>query len=240
LDLKDLFFVFKKHILLILAVTVTAGIVLFIVAKCFLKPVYESQATLIINVTSPSTLTITDNDVALSQKLIDTYAIILKGNTILGQVKQDLGLDMSVKQLADEISVKGVGTTQVLILSVKDAEPDRASAIAGDIITCAPAEISRTVKTGSIEVISPAETDNTPVSPNVPVFTIIGVIAGLFISCILTLIFDMLSDKLRSEEDIKNKLGYAIIGVIPDIGRKEGKNGIRWIREIFNQIMTHS
>ena len=227
-DIMDLFYILKKRLFFIAASALGAGVALLVISGCIMHPVYASQATLIINVTTPSALTVTGNDVALSQELIDTYAVILKGDTLLGEVKNDLALTMNLDRLAKEITVKGVGSTQILVMTVKDRQPERATAIAEDIIRRAPAEIGRTVKTGSIEVISPAKTESTPVSPNIPAYTAIGFAAGLLISAISTVVFDMLSDKIRSEEDIRSKLGFAVLGVIPDIGTEERKGLLRW------------
>ena len=231
-NLKDLLFVLRRHLLIILAITAVTGAAFFLVARFMLTKVYESQATLIVSIApSDSSQTITGSDIALSQSLVNTYAIILKGNTLLSQVKQDLSLSEGTQSLANQITVSGIGTTSVLQLTVRDSSPARAVKIANEVVKYAPAEISRTVKTGSVEVISPPTVDSQPVSPNVKMITVVGLILGLFVTAIAILLFDIFDDKLRSEDDIRETLGYAVIGLIPDIEMNERKSALQWIKE---------
>lgn len=224
INIKDLLFILKKHLKFILFVTILATLAGFLVSRFILHPKYEATATLIVNA-STTTQGLTYNDVDLSQKLVDTYAVVMKSNTILDQVIKDLNLDTDVKTLANNISVEGVGTTEVMDLKVTDINPDRAKAIASDIIQLAPKEIIRTVKAGSVEIISPAKTDRTPISPNVRLNTLVAALLGLVFSYGLSFLRELLNDKFRTDEDVQKKLGFTVIGVIPDITKIDEKRG---------------
>ncbi|HEX3025615.1 MAG TPA: Wzz/FepE/Etk N-terminal domain-containing protein [Clostridia bacterium] len=227
INIKDLLFILKKHLKFILFVTILATLAGFLVSRFILHPKYEATATLIVNASTTTTNTqgLTYNDVDLSQKLVDTYAIVMKSNTILDQVIKDLSLDIDVKTLANNISVEGVGTTEVMDLVVADTNPDRAKAIASDIIQLAPKEIIRTVKAGSVEIISPAKTDRTPISPNVRLNTLVAALLGLVFSYGLSFLRELLNDKFRTDEDVHKKIGFTVIGVIPDITKIDEKRG---------------
>ena len=235
IDLKNILLAFKKHLVLILIATILLGSAFFLFSKFVIKPVYESKATLIINVSTDKTKGVTQSDVILSQSLINTYAIILKGDSLLSNVISELDLNLSKGQLAQEITVKGVGTTSVLTLSVEDADPETARAIADKVISLAQDEINRTVNVGNLVVVSPPAANTQPVSPNVSLLTLIGLLSGFLVSGFFAVMLEMFNDKLRSEDDITGKLGFAVIGVIPDINRNRGDIRQRWMKELLRQ-----
>lgn len=222
INIRELAFIFRKHLKFILMVTLFITAFGFVLAKFIIPPTYESEATLIVNASS-SDQTVTYSDVDLSQKLVDTYAIIMTSNTILDRVVKDLNLKEDTKALAKKISVQGEGTTEVLDLTVKDSNPERATAIANEIIHLAPNEIIRTVKAGSVEIISPAQTNHTPVSPNVRLFTAVAAVGGVWIAFMIAFASEMMNDKFKSEEDVQKKLGFTVIAVIPNAEKLSDK-----------------
>lgn len=221
LDLHDILFILKKHLLLIVIASVLCGVVGLVVAKFLVTPQYESQAELIVNTNSQTANAAEVYDaVQLSQKEVDTYAIIMKNNTILNHVIQDLKLGITKEQLAKKISIKGEGTTEVLALSVKDSDPAMANAIASKIVEYAPSEIIRTVKAGSVEVISQPEAGPNPVSPNTKLYTALAFLLGVVASVLLSFLLETLNNTFTSDDDVKKYLGYPVIGVIPNIELK--------------------
>ena len=225
IDLKDIFHILKKYFRLILAVTAASAAAFFICSRFFMTPMYQAQATLIVNASSDSSKDVTYDVITTSQKLVDTYAVILKSRAILGRVIQDLGLRTSIRQLSSRIDIEAVGTTEVMNLMVKDGNAGTAKAIAAKIIELAPSEIIRTVKAGSVEIISPAETEPEAVSPNIPSLTMIGMLIGLAVSLLSVCLSELLNDKIKSREDVENKLKLTVVGVIPKVGSHERQGG---------------
>ena len=91
-----------------------------------------------------------------AKNLVATYGIIVKSDTVLDQVIEELGLDMTYEQLADRVSVSAVDSTQVMQISVQDENPAEAKAIVGKIVEIAPDVIQEAVEAGSVKVISDA------------------------------------------------------------------------------------
>lgn len=217
MNLKEVFFIFKKHLTLILIITIVCSALGFIVSKFIITPKYQAVATLIVNPgqNSQNNDTITYEQVNTTQQLVGTYAIILKSNKVLDKVISDLNLDTDSTKLAKNISVSGVDQTEVIQITVKDKDPDMAEKIENDIIKVAPSVIIKTVKAGSVEIISPAETDQKPVSPKVGLDTIIALCAGIFISAIVSFLIESLNNKFYSDEDVQKYLNLTVFGVIP-------------------------
>lgn len=216
IDLREFIFIIRKNFKFIIAFTLIVCLLSFLASKFVIHPKYQAEATFIVNAsTSSQNIAETYDAVQVSQMLVDTYAVILKSNTVLEKVKQDLNLDMTVEQLRNAINVQGVGTTQVLNITVKDKSPEEAEKIGNELLKIAPSEIIRTVKAGSVEIISSAKSDGKPVSPNVAVYSAIGLLAGALISLVICFVKEMLDNSFESDDDIEKYLEISIVGVIP-------------------------
>ncbi|MDR3644863.1 MAG: Wzz/FepE/Etk N-terminal domain-containing protein [Clostridia bacterium] len=217
ISLREVLFILKKHLRLILLATILCGVLGFVFAKCLIAPKYQADATLIVNPgQSTQNATITYDQVTAAKQLVGTYSIILTSDTVLDQVISDLSLNMDAKQLANSISVDGLDGTEVIKVSVKNKDPQTATKIVDDIIKVAPDIIIKTVKAGSVEIISPGKADSKPVSPKVLQDTVIAVLAGLVLSVVAAFIIEMTDNTFSSDEDIQKYLGLTVIGVIPN------------------------
>lgn len=220
LDLREIMFVFKKHLFLVIFTTVVFSIFGFAVSKFYMTPKYKADTTLIINPGQVSQSTaMTYDQVATTQQLVGTYSVILKSDTILDQVIQNLDLNTDAAKLSKSIAVTGVNSTEVIDLSVKSTDPQQAADIANEITKVAPDIIIKTVKAGSLEVISFAKPNSVPVSPNIPLYTAISFAAGLLISSIISFGIEFFDNTISSDEDVKKHLGISVIGVIPFIDK---------------------
>lgn len=215
IDLRQILHILKKHLWLIVITTICCGILGYGTSKYIMKPLYQSDATLIVNPGSSQSNTITYDQVTAAQQLVGTYAIIMKSNTVLNQVIQDLQLDMDANALSNSITVEGVNETEVIQLSVKSESKDEAKKISDKIIEVASPLIIKSVKAGSVEVISPTQVEKNPVSPNGRLNTVIALLLGLCISVVLAFVIEFFKNTLTSDDDIKRNLGINVLGVIP-------------------------
>jgi capsular polysaccharide biosynthesis protein len=108
----------------------------------------------------------------------------------------------------------------VIEVSVKGTNPQEVSDIANEITKVAPDIIIKTVKAGSVEIISPAKSSDIPVSPNIRLYTAIALIIGIVISVLISFVMEMFDNSISSEEDVKKYLKLAVIGIIPSVESK--------------------
>lgn len=216
-NITNFLLLLKKKIIIILVITLMFGFFSFTISKFLISPTYQADATLVVNADKNIQNNITYDQITTSQQLVGTYAIILKSNAVLSRVKSDLKLSMSNKELLKNINVAGVDETEVLKISFTSKDPESALKIVDDIIKVSPDIIIRTVKAGSVEVISPATLEEDPVFPNVPLITIISIIIGFLISVVVIYIINILDNKLTSEDDINKYLTIPVLGTIPDV-----------------------
>lgn len=222
IDLRELFLLVKKNILMILAVTIASAAVGFLISAFLLSPQYEASATLIVNSREDQTAqtTITNDQITSATKLVDTYSVILTSDTVLDKAIADLELTLDYEELLDKVTVESVNGTQVMKISVQDEDPVLAQSIVANIVEQAPEIIIQTVKAGSVEVISQAKTAEEPVSPKKVLNTALAGILGLVLSLGFVLLRNVMNNKFMTDDDISKKLGLTVLGVIPQIDIK--------------------
>ena len=222
IDLRELFLLVKKNILMILAVTIASAAVGFLISAFLLSPQYEASATLIVHSREDQTAqtTITNDQITSATKLVDTYSVILTSDTVLDKAIADLELTLDYEELLDKVTVESVNGTQVMKISVQDEDPVLAQRIVANIVEQAPEIIIQTVKAGSVEVISQAKTAEEPVSPKKVMNTAIAGILGLVLALGFVLLRNVMNNKFMTDDDISKKLGLTVLGVIPQIDIK--------------------
>ena len=216
IDLLELLGVVRCHIVALLLTTVLAAAAGFAVSKFLMTPQYQASALMIVNTRQDTTANVTSDQLNSASKLVSTYSIIVKSDTVLNQVIANLGLNMSYETLAGKVGVAAVDDTQVMEITVTDANPDGARQVCEQITQVAPDAILTAVEAGSVKVISAASVDPDPVSPNVMRNTAIAGVLGLVVCLGVLFLQVLLDNKINTEEDVTKQLGLNVIGVIPD------------------------
>ena len=223
IDLLEILRLLKKNLLAILAVTILLAVAGYLVSTFAMTPQYEASATLIVNSREDQAAAqapITNDQLTSATKLVDTYAVILTSDTVLDKTISNLNLNMSYNDLVERVRIESVNSTQVMKITVKDTDPERARAISADIVEQAPEIIIQTVNAGSVEIISMAKAETVPVSPSKAKNTVLAGMLGLVISVGIVILRYLLNNKFMTDDDITNKLGLTVLGVIPQIDMK--------------------
>lgn len=224
LDIMRLLLLTKRNWRFILSAAVICLIIGFSLAKWVIAPQYASSTMLVVNAENNQNntpTTITNDQLTTAQELVNTYSVILKSDTVLDQVISDLNLNETADTFAKDITVEGVNQTQVLKITVKNGNPQLAKNIANDIARVAPDVIIKTVKAGSVEIVSDAKLDSHPVFPSTTLFAVCGFLIGLIGSFLIVLVRELLDNTFDSDDDVEKRLGISVIGVIPAINTKE-------------------
>lgn len=222
IDLIEMLQQIKKHFFLFVAVTLLAGIAGYAVSAFLMIPKYEAAITMIVNTKQDNTTTVTNDNITSAQNLVATYSIIIKSNTVLNQVIDDLSLDMEYEDLENIVSVDAVNDTQIMRVAVKHPDIQTASKIVNQIALVAPDIIVDTAEAGSCKVISQVMTSDKPVSPNIKRNVALAMALGLMLSIILVVLKSVMREKhLIDDGDIQTYLDLPVIGVIPEV---EGLN----------------
>ena len=159
---------------------------------------------------------VTNDQITSAQKLVDTYAIIIRSRPVLEPVIENLGSTMSVEKLANMVTVTSVNDTQVMQIAVRCKDPELALQIVEQIVDVCPTIIIDAVEAGSVKTIEPAYLNKAPVAPNTNLFAVVVAFLCMVVLVVVVILRFILDNTYKSEVDLRNDLGLPVLGVIPD------------------------
>ncbi|WP_050698571.1 YveK family protein [Anaeromassilibacillus senegalensis] len=218
LDLRELFYVIRKHMKGILA-GLAVGLICAVLISMFVLPKkYTSSVSLYVNNGQPilnNALNV--NDINASQKLVGTYIVILQDEHVIEQVAEQLSRPVSAAKLAGMISMGAVNDTEVLSISANTEDPQLSAEICNVFADIAPEVLQRVVKAGSVEVLGEAKAATAPSSPSVVKNALIGALIGLVLMIGWTFYREMADNTVKSEDDLRKHVDVPVLGEIPKI-----------------------
>ena len=216
ISIQELIVLVKRYVVLIIAAGVIGGLLTYCVCSFFVDPVYEASAKMIVNSRQEQTGSLTNDQITSSQKLVDTYAIIIRSQNVLEPVIETLELPMDVDQLAKKVTVTSVNDTQVMQIAVQSKNPEQALRIVEEIVNVCPDIIIEAVEAGSVKTIEPARLRKEPVAPSTNLFTLVAAFLCAALVFLFLILRHLLDNTYKSEMDLRNDLELPVLGVIPD------------------------
>lgn len=220
INLKELFEYFVSKLPIIVIAALLTTLVGIAYGLWIQKPMYNSYTTIVLTRTDNDSTTtdgtgITQSDILLNQNLVSTYREIIKSKRILNQVINNLDLNISTDELEKNISVTSEKDTEVIKISVNNSNPTDAKDIANEIERVFSNEIISIYNIKNITIIDYAEEDTTPYNINVPKQIILAFLIGFILACAVIFVTFYFDTTIKSSEEIENKLGLPVLGVVP-------------------------
>jgi capsular polysaccharide biosynthesis protein len=214
ISLKELLQTLRKRLLLILSITFVAVLVSGIVSFYFLTPIYQSSSQFLVNQAKDDQPVYNPGEIQTNLQLINTYNVIIKSPAILDIVKNTLDLDMTTEQLNSKITVGSQTDSQVVAITVQDADPKMAADIANTTVNVFQREIKEIMNVDNVSILAKAEVNSSPVKPNpylnIAIATVVGLMAGVGLAFLL----EYFDNTVKNEQDIERNLDLPVLGVI--------------------------
>ncbi|TYR72631.1 capsular biosynthesis protein [Rossellomorea vietnamensis] len=223
ISLKELMGTLKKRIRLIILITLTAVVVSGAVSFFLLTPIYQSSTQLLVNQSKSDQPAFDVNDIRTNLELINTYNVIIKSPAILDKVAENLNMERGT--LNDKITVGSENQSQVLTVSVTDANPNLAASIANEVASVFQEEIPNIMNVDNVSVLAQAEVgeNQSPIKPQ-PVLNIaIAMVVGLMAGVGLAFLLEYLDNTIKTEQDVEKLLGLPVLGSITTINDEEAQ-----------------
>lgn len=226
LDLKQLINIFwnkRKQILIVVLVCIILGAAY---SFLFVKPKYKSYTTILLTKVQAevvdgqeikTTETITQTDLTLNQKLIATYSELIKSKNVLREVIKNLGINHSEDALKSKITVSAIEDTELIQISVVDADPIIAKQIANETARVFSKKVAEIYNINNVYTVDAAEVADEPYNINHIKDILIFAVIGLVISAVYVLVANMLDTTVKSQEDVENVLELTVLASIPFI-----------------------
>lgn len=225
ISLKELFQVLQKRLSMILSITLVAALISAVISFYFITPIYQTSTQILVNQKKQDNGQILAGEVQTNLQLVNTYNVIIKSPAILDQVKNELKLNMTVQQLMGKITVASEKNSQVISITVQDADPEQARNIANTTANVFKARIAQIMSVDNVTILSQAEIveGQAPVKPRPVLNVAIALVVGLMVSVGLAFLLEYLDNTIKREQDIESLLELPVLGVITTM--EENKQG---------------
>lgn len=226
IEVKELFQHFKNNFAQFLLITFSIFFVGCMYMVFVQKPLYTSSTTLVLTgVESNESInsTITTNDITINAKLVSTYREIAKSRRVLEQVVAKLGLSESVDGLASSINISSVSDTEIIRISVTNANPGRARIIADTLASVFSKEIVEIYNVKNISKLDPANLPAYPSNINKTKQFVLYFGFGFAVACFILFLTFYFDTTIKSVEQVEEKTSLPILGSVPNYDKKRGK-----------------
>ncbi len=213
IDLAEVFFVLRSHLLAIIACFVVGAGIAFAYTMFLVQPLYTSSS--MISIFSKTTSVTSAIDLQIGSQLTVDFEILGTSRPVIEKVIKDLNLDTDYETLVNTIDITNPTSSRIIKITVKNTDPqlacDIANALADDL-AARVAEVIDTTKPSSVEEAVPA---SKPTSPSKSKNTALGAILGMLLAIAVILIRYYSDMSIRDEDDVRKYLGLGTLASIP-------------------------
>lgn len=214
IDLRELFKVLKKNILLVLVISVLCAAIGLVSSMFLINKKYSSEATIYITPKVTEQGTIDYNSIQTNSRMVNNYMEILKGETILAKVADQVGME-SCAEVLNTLTVSNPENTELISVSSETTDPELSQQIVSLVISTFTEDMMDILNLNNVTIINDAKVNEKPVSPSVPRYTILGFAVGMVISCGYVFITFLFDKRLRTREEAENFLGVPVLATVP-------------------------
>jgi capsular polysaccharide biosynthesis protein len=216
IDLRQLFQVLRRRLVLLIAIPVIAGLVAGVVSTFLLDPVYSAETTLWVIKNDSSQLNY--NDLLLSRNLTKTYSEVATSRAVMADVISTLALSTyTVTQLQAKVTVTPVKDTEIIAFVVEDKDPAQAALIANAVADSFKKQIRDFMQVENVAVVDRAMIPTSPVKPRKLMNVAVAVVLGAMAAVGIVLLMEYLDTTLKTQDDVSRHLGLPVLGLIPVI-----------------------
>ena len=202
IDLLEIFYALKKKILLVLMVALAGGCIGGACTQFLMTPIYSSTSSILV-LSKETTLT-SLADLQLGASLTSDYTVLITSTPVLEQVISNLDLDMKAEDLKKDITINNPTDTRILEITVENADSAMAKKIVDKMEVIPP----KIIEVGKIA------TERT--SPSVKKNAVLGFLLGFLACAAIVVVYAVMDDTIKTEEDIEKYLGVSVLAKVPD------------------------
>ncbi len=225
ITLKDIFYIIKKNIIVILSIIVAVLIIGSVYTFKIQKPVYQSSAEVMVSASSSD---IEGQNYSLASYLTNTFVAYFKSDLVLDEVVNKLNeqnITVSSSELKNNLDISIVNDSLILELDYTSPSINNSKIILNTIIDTAieitnKENISELLK-DKIMVFSYGK-DGQRVSKTMMNLAL-SLVIGVVIAFLYVLIKNAFDDTFKSKKDIEVVLNIPVIASIPHYEVKETK-----------------
>lgn len=230
----DHLFVYARKVVknwwIVVISAVVLAIVGFVIAKVTYSPTYSSKIMFIANNKS-SSLSVSagqsSSDLNASATLAESFKYVFTTTELSEKVASNSGFkNISVNDIKNWVSVQSIEDTPIINLTVTTPNAAVSFGIANAYVNNYEEAAKAAYPNTTLTVIDPplepvrADGNNSRV-----IYTLLGFLIGIFLSVLSIIAVVAIKDTIKSSDDIKEKLGIKVLGVVNRVNVKGNKKG---------------
>lgn len=218
IKIEDIMDVLRKRWKMILSITLIATIFSAIISFFIISPKYEASTKVFIGKENSQgqEQRYDNNDVQMYQKLLKTYAEIIKTNDLVEQAINSEKLDLVSEDVLKGLTVTPRADTQILEISYTSNDKLLAKEVVDSITNEFIKSSTELISNGNVKIIESVKVPENPVSPNKKMNIAIAFLLGLMVSAGASFLIEFMDNSFKNKEQAEEILGLPVIGVIPD------------------------
>lgn len=214
IDLLEIFYALKKKILLVLMVALAGGCIAAAYTHFLMTPIYSSTSSILV-LSKETTLT-SLADLQLGTSLTSDYKVLITSTPVMEQVILDLDLDMTAEQLKGSVSINNPTDTRILEITVNNTDPKMAKKIVDEIANVSSSYIGDKMEVIPPKIIEIGKIATVRTSPSVKKNAELGFLLGFLACAAIVVVYAVMDDTIKTEEDIEKYLGVSVLAKVPD------------------------
>ena len=214
MTLIELFQLLRKHLTLVIALPVACAVVVGI-ASLLMPDEYTASTTMyVLSRSDGTTSTSMSSDLSAGQMLSNDVTSILKSKRVSEDVAAQLGME-NLKGY--DVSVDSSTTTRVITLNVTGPDPQAAADVANAFVQDTSQVAQEVMDVQSVNVVDAATAPITPSGPRRSLYTLVGLLAGLFAAVVIVVVMDMVDTRIHNSDEASELLGVPVVGHFPEV-----------------------
>lgn len=197
------------------------------VATAFAMPSrYDSSADVFFSVRAGASLNELSQGNQFVESRLRSYASVVTSPLVLEPVIDELDLDLTVDELAEQVTAEPQLDTVLMSITATAATPDEAAAIASAVVTSLDAAVAQLEDSAGSEtqagpdvamtVTRAAAVPASAAGPGILVLGALGALLGLAVGAVVAVVRGRVDDTVRGASDVALALpGVASLGALP-------------------------
>ena len=230
IDLLELFMGLLAYWKLISATALVGAVLAAFYTLYMVTPMYKATATIYVVSRDDSVLNL--SDIQIGSALTSDYIKVFEMWEVHEKVISALDLDYTYNQMASMLSVTNATDTRMLDITVTDADPEEAAAIANEYAEVGSKYISEKMKTDEPTMMSTARVPANPYSPSKAKNILLGFLLGFVLSCGVVVLRVLLDDTYKTADDVRKYVGMVVLASVPLAGGSKAEEGSNFQRRM--------
>lgn len=232
-DFNTIIKFFKIHRLKIIVSAVLGVLISLIIANFVMTPKYSSNIDILVN-QKIDNQQVQYNIQQADLQAINTYKDVLKKpiilNDVLKQLREEDNYKGSLADLQNALSVTNETNSQVITVTAESTNPYVARDMANIVGRVFTKKIKNLMQIDNVTIVSSAQVETQPVSPNKKMIVVLGFIIGLVVGIVIGLIKELMKTTVDDVSYLTDDLGLTNLGSVYHI--KNDKKGLRVVKII--------